>query len=105
MSSGPISVQIIAGDNAISKWRTMLGPTKVLKAQYEATESIRGRFGVTDTRNVGHGSDSLSSALKEISFFFPDFCYETWCETEKPLFITKNVTFCPEKCISVPNKR
>ena len=35
--------------------------------------SIRGQFGLTDTRNVSHGSDSDETARREIQFFFPDF--------------------------------
>lgn len=56
MSSGPVEVLILAKKNAIAEWREMLGPTKVYKTVISHPESIRGMFGLTDTRNVGHGS-------------------------------------------------
>lgn len=56
MSSGPVEVLILAKNNAIAEWREMLGPTKVYKTVISHPESIRGMFGLTDTRNVGHGS-------------------------------------------------
>lgn len=56
MSSGPVELLILAKQNAIAEWRQMLGPTKVYKTVISHPESIRGMFGLTDTRNVGHGS-------------------------------------------------
>lgn len=61
MSSGPVEVLILAKENAIGEWRKMLGPTKVYKTVISHPESIRGMFGLTDTRNVGHGSGGLQS--------------------------------------------
>lgn len=78
MSSGPIQVSIVAGEDAIAKWRKLLGHTKVARTQFEDPESLRGQFGLSDTRNVGHGSDSPVSAAKEIEFFFPDFDTAAW---------------------------
>lgn len=69
---------ILAGDNAISKWRTLLGPTKVFKAIFTHPESIRGQFGLSDTRNACHGSDSMQSAKREIELFFPKFDVDRW---------------------------
>ncbi|PNF28065.1 Nucleoside diphosphate kinase 6 [Cryptotermes secundus] len=57
MRSGPSEVHILARQNAIKVWRSLMGPTKVYHAQFTAPESIRGRFGLTDTRNATHGSD------------------------------------------------
>jgi nucleoside-diphosphate kinase len=54
-------------------WRQLLGPTKVFKAIHSHPDSIRGLFGLTDTRNACHGSDSVESVAKEIKIFFPDF--------------------------------
>lgn len=76
--SGPIEVLILAGDNAISRWRNLLGPTKVYKAIYTHPESIRGLFGLSDTRNVCHGSDSIDSAKREINIFFNKFDVDQW---------------------------
>lgn len=69
---------ILAGDNAISKWREILGPTKVFKTVYTHPNSIRSLFGLSDTRNVCHGSDSIHSAKREIEIFFNDFDVDQW---------------------------
>ena len=45
-------------------------------AQYNHSGSIRGHFGTTDTRNIGHGSDSESNAHVEIRYFFPNFDFQ-----------------------------
>lgn len=69
---------ILGGDSAITKWRSLLGPTKVFKAVYTHPSSIRGLFGLTDTRNACHGSDSMDSAKREIGIFFDDFDVDRW---------------------------
>ena len=73
MTSGDIEARVLAKPDAIAAWRALMGPTKVLRAIYEKPDSLRGRFGLTDTRNATHGSDSIENARKEILFFFPDF--------------------------------
>lgn len=50
-----------------------MGPTKVFKTRYTNPETIRGQFGLTDTRNSTHGSDSDETARIEMKFFFPKF--------------------------------
>lgn len=77
-SSGPIEVLVLAGDNAITKWRSLMGPTKVFKTIFSHPESIRGQFGLSDTRNACHGSDSTESAKREIEIFFPEFDANKW---------------------------
>ncbi|XP_050301666.1 nucleoside diphosphate kinase 6-like [Anthonomus grandis grandis] len=72
MTSGESDLYVLAKENAIRDWRLLMGPTKVFKAQFEAPETIRGRFGLSDTRNATHGSDSPESALREIGIFFKD---------------------------------
>ncbi len=62
--------------DAITAWRALLGPTKSFRAHYEAPNSLRGMYGLTDTRNVAHGSDSPESVRREVAFFFPDFDWE-----------------------------
>lgn len=57
-------------------WRQLLGPTKVFKAIYSHPESIRSLFGLTDTRNACHGSDSPESVAQEILKVFPDFKFK-----------------------------
>lgn len=56
MCSGPSDIHILADYDAIIKWRQLMGPTKVYQAQYIAPDTIRGMFGLSDTRNATHGS-------------------------------------------------
>ncbi|XP_039311467.1 nucleoside diphosphate kinase 6 isoform X2 [Solenopsis invicta] len=56
MCSGPSDIHILARQDAIAKWRQLMGPTKVYQAQYSAQDTIRGTFGLSDTRNATHGS-------------------------------------------------
>lgn len=79
--SGPIEVLILAGEDSITKWRTIMGPTKVYKTIFSHPNSIRGQFGLSDTRNACHGSDSEESAKREIEIFFPDFNTTEWIRT------------------------
>ena len=60
-----------------------MGPTKVYRAAYTEPESLRAVFGLTDTRNGLHGSDSPESAVREIGFFFPEFDAAQWLERER----------------------
>lgn len=83
--SGPIEVLVLAGDNAITRWRSLLGPTKVYQTIYTHPESIRGLFGLSDTRNVCHGSDSMDSAKREINIFFEEFNVDRWLSDNKTL--------------------
>ncbi|XP_076183808.1 nucleoside diphosphate kinase 6 isoform X2 [Ptiloglossa arizonensis] len=83
MCSGPSDIHILADYAAIFKWRKLMGPTKVYQAQYIAPDSIRGMFGLSDTRNVTHGSDSEKSVEREISIFFKDFDIQKWHENEE----------------------
>ncbi|XP_055528662.1 nucleoside diphosphate kinase 6 isoform X2 [Wyeomyia smithii] len=57
MTSGPLEVLVLSGENAIAKWRELLGPTKVYKAVYSHPDCLRSMYGISDTRNAGHGSD------------------------------------------------
>nr|CAB3262926.1 uncharacterized protein LOC100185269 [Phallusia mammillata] len=90
MTSGPIIALLLAKENGITDWRKLMGPTKVYKSQFTDPNTIRGRFGLTDTRNTVHGSDSVQSAAEETSFFFPDFNANKWLEQldlgEEPIF-------------------
>ncbi|OCG41562.1 nucleoside-diphosphate kinase [Gilliamella sp. Bif1-4] len=69
MISGPIVVQILEGDNAIKCYRELMGPTDLSKA---AAGTLRADFADSMTENAVHGSDSLTSAEKEIAYFFVD---------------------------------
>ncbi|XP_062564777.1 nucleoside diphosphate kinase 6-like [Armigeres subalbatus] len=72
MTSGPLEVLVLSGDNVISRWRALMGPTKVFKAVYSNPDCIRSMYGLTDTRNASHGSDSVASFLAEAALFFPN---------------------------------
>ncbi|NWY07071.1 NDK6 kinase, partial [Nothoprocta ornata] len=84
MASGPMWAYILAHENAISLWRSLMGPTKVFRARNCVPDSIRGTYGLTDTRNTTHGSDSPASASREIAFFFPEFNEELWYQRDEP---------------------
>ena len=67
LSSGPITVIILEGDNAIKENRRIMGATDPTKAE---DGTIRKRYGISIDKNSVHGSDSLENAKKEIDFFF-----------------------------------
>jgi len=67
MSSGPVIVQVLEGENAIAKNRELMGATDPKKA---ATGTIRADFAESIERNVVHGSDSPQTAAFEIGYFF-----------------------------------
>jgi len=67
LSSGPIVVMILEGEDAVSKNRLLMGATDPLKAE-EGT--LRKMYGISIDKNSVHGSDSLENAKKEIDFFF-----------------------------------
>ena len=69
LSSGPIVVMILEGENAILKNRELMGATDPLKAK-EGT--LRKMYGISIDKNSVHGSDSLENAKVEIDFFFKD---------------------------------
>lgn len=74
-----------------------MGPTKVFKAIYENPDCIRAKYGLTDTRNVTHGSDSVSSAEQEIKFFFPEFDLEQFKSEEMKYFVNDQIIFCSDQ--------
>ena len=67
LSSGPIVVMILQGENAVSKNRQLMGATDPKKAE-EGT--LRKKYGISIDRNSVHGSDSIENAKIEINFFF-----------------------------------
>jgi nucleoside-diphosphate kinase len=69
MSSGPAVVMVLAGENAISKNRELMGATNPA----EATEgTLRKRFATDIEKNAVHGSDAPETAQTEIAYFFPE---------------------------------
>lgn len=68
MTSGPVVVQVLEGDNAIQKNRDLMGATDPRKA---AKGTIRADFAQSIDANAVHGSDSPQTAAVEIAYFFP----------------------------------
>lgn len=69
MISGPVVVQVLEADNAVTKYRDVMGATNPANA---AEGTIRKRFAESIEANSVHGSDSLENANREIAFFFND---------------------------------
>ena len=67
LSSGPIVVMILEGENAIASNRKIMGATNPKDAE---ENTIRKLFGISIDKNSVHGSDSVENAKKEIDFFF-----------------------------------
>ena len=67
LSSGPIVVMILEGENAVSKNRQLMGATDPLKAE---DGTLRKMYGISLDKNAVHGSDSLANSKIEIDFFF-----------------------------------
>jgi nucleoside-diphosphate kinase len=67
MTSGPVVAMVLEGDDAIPRWRDLMGPTNSNEAP---KGSIRGDFGTDIERNASHGSDAPETAKLEISYFF-----------------------------------
>ena len=67
ITGGPSVLAKITGEDAISCWRTMMGPTNPVDAP---PGSIRGDFATVITENIVHGSDSSASAERELRLFF-----------------------------------
>ena len=67
ITSGPVVMAKVTGDNAISLWRDLMGPTDPADAP---PGTIRGDFASVITENVVHGSDSPESAGRELKLFF-----------------------------------
>jgi nucleoside-diphosphate kinase len=68
MTSGPVVIAVLQGENAISKWRQLMGATDPKKAD---AGTIRKDFGIDVEQNATHGSDAPATAAEEIAFFFP----------------------------------
>tara|TARA_B100000965_G_C19509080_1_gene721105 strand:+ start:365 stop:769 length:405 start_codon:yes stop_codon:yes gene_type:complete len=69
LSSGPIVVMVLEGENAVAQNRKLMGATDPLKSE-EGT--LRKMYGISIDKNSVHGSDSVENAKIEISFFFKD---------------------------------
>ena len=67
LSSGPILVMILEGENAVAENRKIMGATNPKDAE---KNTIRKLYGLSIDKNSVHGSDSIENAKKEIDFFF-----------------------------------
>ncbi len=67
MTSGPVIVQVLMGENAVMKNREIMGATDPKEAK---ENTIRKEFALSIEANSVHGSDSIQNAQKEIDFFF-----------------------------------
>ena len=68
MISGPVIIQVLAGENAVLKHRDIMGATNPQDAK---AGTIRADFAKSMDQNAVHGSDSLENAKIEIAYFFP----------------------------------
>src|SRR6266498_3617047 len=68
MSSGPVMIQVLEGENAIAKNRDLMGATDPKKA---AAGTIRADFATSIDANAVHGSDGPDTASVEVAYFFP----------------------------------
>jgi nucleoside-diphosphate kinase len=69
MTSGPVVVQVLQGENAVAKNREVMGATNPQEA---APGTIRREFALNIGENSVHGSDSLENAKSEVAFFFTE---------------------------------
>ena len=67
MTSGPVVAMVLEGENAIARWRDLMGPTNSTEAP---AGTLRGDFGTDIERNAVHGSDAPETAKLEISYWF-----------------------------------
>ena len=70
MTSGPVVLMTLRGENAIARWRDLMGPTDATQA---GPDTVRGRFGTNIERNASHGSDATDTAAFETAHFFSCF--------------------------------
>jgi nucleoside-diphosphate kinase len=68
MSSGPVVVLALEAEDAIKKWRALMGATDPAKAE---PGTLRQEFGASIENNATHGSDAPETAAFELSYFFP----------------------------------
>jgi nucleoside-diphosphate kinase len=65
-----VFVGVLEGEDAIKRWRDLMGPTDSTQAP---KGTVRGEFGTDVEQNASHGSDGPETARAEIAFFFPGF--------------------------------
>jgi nucleoside-diphosphate kinase len=68
MTSGPVMIQVLQGENAVARNRELMGATDPKKAE---KGTIRADFADSIDANAVHGSDAAETAAVEVAFFFP----------------------------------
>ena len=87
MTSGPIVVSVLEGENAVQRHRDLLGATNPANA---LAGTLRADYADSLTENGTHGSDSVESAAREIAYFFGEGRVQTWhpcariCTMQRP---------------------
>ncbi|KAM9470468.1 nucleoside diphosphate kinase homolog 5 isoform 2-T2 [Clarias gariepinus] len=76
MSSGPVMALALARHHAIATWKDLMGPSNSVKARQTHPKCLRARFGTSDLRNAVHGSETFSTAERELRFMFPNSVIE-----------------------------
>ena len=69
MTSGPVTVQVLEGENAVARHRELMGATNPAQA---LAGTLRADYAQSIDENAVHGSDSLESAAREIAYFFSE---------------------------------
>ena len=82
ITSGPIVAMELVGNNAVSTWRSIIGPTNLETAKREAPRSLRAQFARSTTENFAHGSDSPESAQRELGIIFGQHAVELISSTD-----------------------
>ncbi len=80
ITSGPVVAMVLEGSNAISVVRNMMGKTDPLES---APGTIRGDYGLFTGKNIVHGSDSETSAKREIGLFFKEEEFVTYTKCDE----------------------
>lgn len=77
----------LSGPDAIQRWRAMLGPTKVYRGKWEEPHPVglRATYGLGDTRNGFHGSDSNENAEKELGLVFEGWDTRWWLDRARKM--------------------
>lgn len=70
MTRGPCVLLVLEGENAVAKWREVMGATDPAKA---ADGTVRKLYGANVGENAAHGSDAQETAKNEITWFFPGY--------------------------------
>jgi nucleoside-diphosphate kinase len=80
MTSGPVVLMVLEGENAVAKNREIMGATDPKKAD---AGTLRKDFATDIEKNTVHGSDSLENAKNEVSYFFPEVEVHTYAWKDK----------------------